>query len=120
MSPGPGRAPRPGGSRDRVALDAERRRLGIVTTGKAYLEEVNTNGFMVGDDELYQAQDDTVDLLRLIGADGWPKKALYLEQAKALVGAFIEALGLDEHDDAPRVRDEEGLETVGEIHDARR
>ena len=32
--------------------------------------QVNTNGFLVGDDELYAAQADTKDLMRLVGADG--------------------------------------------------
>ena len=46
-------------------------------SGRAFLEEVNTNGFLVGDDELFRAQADTVDLMRLVGADGWPARKLY-------------------------------------------
>ena len=67
-------------------------------SGQAFLEEVNTNGFMVGDDELYQAQADTVDLMRLVGADGWPKRRLYTAQAAELVATFAEQQGYDEHD----------------------
>ena len=55
---------------------------------------------MVGDDELYAAQSDTVDLMRLVGADGYPKRRLYASHAHALVRAFIEARGYDEHDAA--------------------
>jgi hypothetical protein len=59
---------------------------------------VNTNGFMVGDDELFTAQADTVDLMRLVGADGWPKRPLYTSRARALVHAFTQGRGYDEHD----------------------
>ena len=60
--------------------------------------QVNTNGFMVGDDELFTAQADTVDLMRLVGADGWPKRPLYTSRARALVHAFTQGRGYDEHD----------------------
>ena len=62
------------------------------------LTQVNTNGFLVGDDELYAAQGDTLDLMRLVGADGWPKKSLYAESANELVSEFGRARGYDEHD----------------------
>jgi len=66
--------------------------------GKVFLEEVNTNGFLVGDDELFKGQQDTVDLMRLLGADGWPMKNLYMQQLSALVDRFCEEQGYDEHD----------------------
>ena len=54
------------------------------------MEEVNTNGFMVGDNNvLYKAQQDTVDLLRVLGADGWPKRPLYAEHAASMVNDFL-------------------------------
>jgi hypothetical protein len=68
-------------------------------SGVAFLEEVNTNGFLVGDEnELYKAQGDTVDLMRIVGADGWPKRPLYAADAAELVNAFLRERGYDEHD----------------------
>lgn len=68
-------------------------------SGQAFLEEVNTNGFMIGDDEeLWKAQADTVDMMRIAGADGWPKRKLYASQAAALVDGFLADEGYDEHD----------------------
>jgi hypothetical protein len=66
--------------------------------GSVFAEEINTNGFLVGNDELYNAQADTLDLMRLVGADGWPKRKLYSQQAADLVNAFIAAQNFDEHD----------------------
>lgn len=68
--------------------------------GQAWLEEMNTNGFMVGDDTLYHGQQDTVDAMRVLGADGWPKRQLYEGRAASLIGGFVEAQGFDEHDEA--------------------
>lgn len=62
------------------------------------VEEINTNGFLVGDDELYSAQKDTIDLMRVVGADGWPRRPLYAEQAAKLVDAYIASREYDEHD----------------------
>jgi hypothetical protein len=45
-------------------------------------------GFLVGDDELYAAQVDTLELMRLVGADGWPARPLYTEGVSELVAAF--------------------------------
>ena len=67
-------------------------------SGEAFLEEVNTNGFLVGDDELYKAQGDTIDLMRLVGADGWPARPLYSEGAAELVNDFLSSGGYDTHD----------------------
>ena len=67
-------------------------------SGTAFCEEVNTNGFLVGNDELYAAQADTLDLMRLVGADGWPKKALYNDNDVELISQFGVARGYDEHD----------------------
>ena len=67
-------------------------------SGVAFLEEVNTNGFLVGDDELYKAQGDTLDMMRLVGADGWPKRPLYAQDVADMVHAFLEESGYDEHD----------------------
>ena len=68
-------------------------------SGVAFLEEVNTNGFLVGDEnELYKAQGDTIDLMRIVGADGWPRRPLYSEAASELVSAFLRERGYDEHD----------------------
>ena len=68
--------------------------------GRAWLEEMNTNGFMVGDDTLYKSQQDTVDAMRVLGADGWPKRQLYEGRAAKLVGGFVAAQGFDGHDEA--------------------
>lgn len=48
--------------------------------------------------KLFTAQADTVDLLRVVGADGWPKRRLYTERAKRLVHAFADAQAYDAHD----------------------
>eukprot|EP00965_Chrysotila_dentata_P160895 5312848-Pleurochrysis_carterae.AAC.1 len=37
-----------------------------------------------------RAAQDTVDLMRLLGADGWPMKNLYMQQLSALVDRFCE------------------------------
>jgi len=66
--------------------------------GTVIVEEINTNGFLVGDDELYSAQKDTIDLMRVVGADGWPRRPLYAEQAAKLVDAYIASREYDEHD----------------------
>ena len=52
----------------------------------------------MGDDELYAAQQDTLDLMRLVGADGWPARPLYTQQVGDLVSAFGVSRGFDEHD----------------------
>ena len=53
---------------------------------------------LVGDDELYSAQQDTLDLMRLVGADGWPKRSLYSQSVQDLVASFGKSSGYDEHD----------------------
>ena len=68
--------------------------------GQVFVEEVNTNGFLVGDDELFKAQEDTVDMMRVIGADDFPKRPLYASHAANLVNRFLNTEGYDEHDGA--------------------
>ena len=36
--------------------------------------------------------------MRIVGADGWPKRPLYTQHATELVAAFGRARGYDEHD----------------------
>jgi hypothetical protein len=52
----------------------------------------------VGDDELYRAQADTVDMMRVLGADGFPKHELYGNLFIELVDAYCHEQGYDEHD----------------------
>ena len=69
--------------------------------GRVYVEEVNTNGFIVGDNnELFKAQGDTIDMLRFLGADGWPKRPLYTTRAASIVNDFLKQREFDEHDAA--------------------
>ena len=68
--------------------------------GQAFIEEMNTNGFMPGDDALFRGQQDTVDALRVLGADGWPSRALYEERVGKLTDGFVAEQGYDAHDAA--------------------
>lgn len=68
--------------------------------GQAFLEEMNVNGFMVGDEAFYHGQRDTLDALRVLGADGWPKRPLYEGRASRLIDGFVAEQGLDAHDEA--------------------
>ena len=61
--------------------------------GRVYLEEMNTNGFMPGDDTLYKMQKDTTDLLHLLGADGFPKRPEYERRVHQLWEEFCAARG---------------------------
>uniref|UniRef100_A0A7S3C5N6 Tubulin--tyrosine ligase-like protein 9 n=1 Tax=Haptolina ericina TaxID=156174 RepID=A0A7S3C5N6_9EUKA len=56
--------------------------------GRVFLEEMNTNGFMPGDDVLYKMQDDTRSLLHLLGADGFPKRPDYVHRVEELLDRF--------------------------------
>ena len=53
-----------------------------------------------GDDYFFHGQQDTLDAMRVIGADGWPKRPLYEERAGRLIDGFVAAEGFDEHDEA--------------------
>ena len=78
----------------------------VDANGQAFIEEMNVNGFMVGDDHFYHGQQDTLDALRVLGADGWPKRPLYESRASRLVDGFVREQGYDAHDE---VRDNVSL-----------
>ena len=71
----------------------------VDANGQAFIEEMNVNGFMVGDDHFYHGQQDTIDALRVLGADGWPKRPLYESRASRLVDGFVREQGYDAHDE---------------------
>tara|TARA_B110001452_G_scaffold226673_1_gene201176 strand:+ start:831 stop:2162 length:1332 start_codon:yes stop_codon:yes gene_type:complete len=60
----------------------------IDSKGRAYLVEMNTNGFMPGDDVLYKMQKDTADAIHLLGADGWPHYPEYRTKFEELWRGF--------------------------------
>ena len=74
----------------------------VDANGQAFIEEMNVNGFMVGDDHFYHGQQDTVDALRVLGADGWPKRPLYEPRASRLVDGFVREQGYDAHDEVSK------------------
>mmetsp|Transcript_3598 Transcript_3598/g.6806 ORF Transcript_3598/g.6806 Transcript_3598/m.6806 type:complete len:683 (+) Transcript_3598:201-2249(+) len=61
-------------------------------TGKVFMEEMNTNGFMIGDTyaHFFPAQEETVVVMRLLGADGFPDKWKYKSNAEQVVSAFCD------------------------------
>jgi hypothetical protein len=58
--------------------------------GKVWMEEMNTNGFMIGDTyrDFYEAQDSTVQLMQLLGADRYPDKWRYEKPMRQVIGMF--------------------------------
>mmetsp|Transcript_27596 Transcript_27596/g.35647 ORF Transcript_27596/g.35647 Transcript_27596/m.35647 type:complete len:301 (-) Transcript_27596:14-916(-) len=65
--------------------------------GKVWMIEMNTNGFMIGDrySKYIEAQDDTVNELRLVGADGYKKQKEYSKDMRDVVNAFCMRFGHD-------------------------
>jgi hypothetical protein len=61
-------------------------------TGKVFMEEMNTNGFMIGDtyESFFPAQDATVALMELLGADGYRGSWKYDNSTKIVLDAFFE------------------------------
>ncbi|GMH67024.1 hypothetical protein TrLO_g5362 [Triparma laevis f. longispina] len=62
-------------------------------TGKVFMEEMNTNGFMIGDtySTFFPAQEQTVTVMRMLGADGFPDSWKYEGSAEETIGAFCAA-----------------------------
>jgi len=58
--------------------------------GRVFLEEMNTNGFMPGDDVLYHMQADTASVVHLLGADGFPSRPMYENKVLELWKGFCE------------------------------
>ena len=58
--------------------------------GKVWMEEMNTNGFMIGDtyEDFFPAQDSTIQLLQLLGADKFPDRWKYHEPMEAVIDMF--------------------------------
>ena len=61
-------------------------------SGHVYMEEMNTNGFMIGDtySSFFPAQASTVQLLKLLGAGGQGERGEYGESAERAVEGFFE------------------------------
>ena len=67
--------------------------FGTDKSGKVFMEEMNTNGFMIGDtyEEFYREQESTVGVLRMLGADGYPDAWKYDEKAEMVLEVFCGA-----------------------------
>jgi len=63
---------------------------GVDKSGKVFMEEMNTNGFMIGDtyDEFYREQESTISALRMLGADAYPDSWKYNTRADTVIDAF--------------------------------
>ena len=66
--------------------------------GKAYMEEMNTNGFMIGDtySHFFPAQSETILLMRVLGADGFPDSWKYQGDLEEVVDKYCTGAGLDD------------------------
>jgi hypothetical protein len=56
------------------------------------MEEMNTNGFMIGDTyaSFFPAQDATVKLMQMLGADGFPESSRYNASAAVTIDTYFE------------------------------
>mmetsp|Transcript_17078 Transcript_17078/g.34208 ORF Transcript_17078/g.34208 Transcript_17078/m.34208 type:complete len:246 (+) Transcript_17078:426-1163(+) len=66
--------------------------------GKVYMEEMNTNGFMIGDtySHFFPAQSETILIMRVLGADGFPDSWKYQEDAEKVVDKYCAGAGFDD------------------------
>ena len=88
--------------------DKRYRRVGILSvdaiieaSGRVVLEEVNTNGIIMGTHgnhggarELFRDDDYTRGMLRLIGADGYPKRRNYQAQLSEVLDRYCRGLNV--------------------------